>query len=275
MARQSNNISHYSASHTGLAVQVLLEVWAHLGQFRANMVLVGGLAPRFMFKDNTRIAPHCGTMDVDLGLHVAVGRATEYASLREILVADLGFQPGRDRTLPNAQHSFFRTLGNIDVHVDFLTTVYDTPDDIHFRTIEENLRAFETKGLGLALRDPLHVEVRGKLLSGGTTTEIIRVCRPVPFLVLKAIAYESRRKPKDAYDLVYVLQTYQGGGGALARQVRQSESSSPFWNEAIDSLRRHFRSPDENGPVAYGRFLGDRHAATQAFAAVQEFLQAL
>ena len=37
----------YSKEKTELAEKILLEVWACLGEFQKDMVLVGGLAPRY------------------------------------------------------------------------------------------------------------------------------------------------------------------------------------------------------------------------------------
>jgi hypothetical protein len=65
----------YSPEQTELAEQALLEVWSRLGEYHRFLVLVGGLVPRYLV-DQKKAAiqneTHCGTMDVDLGISVAV-----------------------------------------------------------------------------------------------------------------------------------------------------------------------------------------------------------
>jgi hypothetical protein len=157
--------------------------------------------------------------------------------------------------------------------VDFLTTMYDGPPEV-VRAVESQLSAVQVEGLGLALVDPVKVPITGKTLTGGIVTETIQVCRPVPFVILKALAFENRREGKDVHDLVYVLQHAEGGVAGSARSVRESERHAPYFVRALDSLRRNFESPAHDGPVRYANFLGHSpDGAAQAFAAVQEFVQ--
>ena len=60
--------NEYSEEKTELAEKILLEVWACLGEFRKDMVLVGGLVPRYLvrsFSKGREIPVHCGTFDWD------------------------------------------------------------------------------------------------------------------------------------------------------------------------------------------------------------------
>ena len=99
--------------------------------------------------------------------------------------------------------------------------------------------------------------------------------------MLKALAYEKRREPKDVYDLVYVMQfaveTSEtdgiGGPGKLAQLIRDEEARQDSFAHAVDSLQRHFSSPAENGPIKYAGFVQNTTANIQAYATVQEFLR--
>lgn len=267
----------YDSRHTELAEQVLLEAWSRLGEHRDKMVLVGGLAPRYLVDQQTmraRGASHCGTMDVDLGVSIAVSDARTYRSIRQTLV-DMGFGPGKNGRGRNQLHSFVKNIGGVDVNIDFLTTAYGGPQDSLMRELEDNLRAIQVEGLGLALHEPLTVEVEGTLLSGGQTTERINVCRPIPFVVLKALAFDKRREPKDAYDLVYVMLYALSGARQLARLASPREMSQDSFSNAIAVLENRFSAPTRDGPTLYAQFVGEAGAAAQAYATVREFLAGL
>ena len=248
--------------------------------FTSNLVLVGGLAPRYLVpQDRSLHHPvplHCGTMDVDLAVSLAVADLHTYASIRETLLGSLGFQPGTNRVGAEQHHSFVKTIGGFDVLLDFLTTTYDGPLE-RIRQVEENLSAIQVEGLGLALDCPLEIQVRGKLIEDGLTETTLRVCRLVPFVLLKALALENRRERKDAYDLVYVLRHALGSPKTLALEILENERAAPSFAHAIRFLRASFQSPAHEGPRRYANFFGRIEAdhAVQAFAAVQEFLQAL
>jgi hypothetical protein len=278
MAAKPQDYNEYARGDTELVERVLLEVWASLGEFRQDMVLVGGLAPRYMFGtagDGGTETAHCGTMDIDLGLSVAIADKNTYGQLRSTIIDRLGFRPGTNLRGRDQRHSFVKTVDHVDIYIDFLTAVYGGPANSRMREMEQEISAIQVKGLGLALLDPLKVNISGELLGGGLTTETVNVCRLIPFVVLKALSFADRGEPKDAYDLVYALRNAAGNPAELAKQVREEERESEFWPEMLDSLCRNFESPEHKGAVRYASFLGNVTEAAQAFAAVQGFLQGL
>ena len=269
----------YDATRTELAERVLLEVWGVLGEFHDYLVLVGGLVPQYLVTERRELAatppPHCGTTDVDLGVSLAVTDANTYETILAALTDRLGFEPGRNPAGREQRHSFVKTINGLPINVDFLTTRYDGPPTL-VRALERSLSAIQVEGLGLALTAPLRVTIRGVNLSGAKTSERVNVCRPVPFVVLKALAFEKRRERKDAYDLVYVLRFYKDGPSSLAAEVTAEERAAESFAHAVESLQTRFESTEHDGPIAYAEFV-DREAgaAVQAFAAVQEFLATL
>lgn len=275
MNEKPKQIDGYNANQTERVEHVLLEIWSGLGEYREHFVLVGGLVPRYLVPQNQpNIPKHCGTLDVDLAVSLAVADVRAYASIRARLER-MGLEPGINMRGNEQRHSFIMSREGGPVVVDCLTTKYDGPSEL-VRAVESQLSAIQVEGLGLALIDPVKVLITGKTLTGGIVTETLRVCRPVPFVVLKALAYESRSEGKDVNDLVYVLQHAEGGIARVARTVRDVERNAPSFARALDSLRRNFESPAHDGPVRYAQFLGSSpDGAAKAFATVQEFLQAL
>ncbi len=275
MTEKPRSASGYSADQTERVGQVLLEVWSHLGDYHEHLVLVGGLAPRYLVPQNVPTIPrHCGTLDVDLAVSLAVADVKAYSGIRATLER-LGLEPGVNVRGREQRHSFVMQDASGPVIVDFLTTTYDGPSEL-VRAVETQLSAIQVEGLGLALQDPLHVPIEGKALHGGLMKTTLRVCRPIPFVVLKALAFEKRREGKDVHDLVYILQYTSGGPAGVAREARPEEQCVAAFTHAIATLQDNFRSPAQDGPIRCARFQAESpDAALQAFAAVQEFLQAL
>ncbi len=274
MIDKPKDISGYTPWQADRAERVLLEIWSHLGDYHEHLVLVGGLAPRYLVPQNREDVPkHCGTLDVDLAVSLAVADVKAYAGIRQMLER-IGLRPGTNPRGNEQRHSFIMEDTQGPVIVDFLTTRYDGPNTV-VRTVEKQLSAIQVEGLGLALKDPVTVPLKGESLKGGIVTTTLRVCRPVPFVVLKALAFEKRREGKDVHDLVYILR-YSGGAAELANKVTPEEHEADAFGHAMETLTGNFGSPEDDGPVRYSRFLGgEPDAANQAFAIMQEFLQAL
>jgi hypothetical protein len=270
--------AHYSRERTELAERVLLEAWSRLGDYRQHLVLIGGLVPRYITVQSavsqSQVPRHCGTMDVDLGVSLAVRDLRTYKSIRGTL-SDMGFLPGFNDAGNERLHSFEKEINGININIDFLTTKYDGPEDSLMRGVEEELRAIQVEGLGLAFNDPLIREISGELISGGKTTEMVKICRPIPFVTLKALAFDKRHEPKDSYDLVYVIQNSAGSIRDLAAQITKDEKSAGTFKHSVDILRKRFESIDHDGPVKYGQFVDRPQDAAIAFAAVQDYLRNL
>jgi hypothetical protein len=74
-------------------------------------------------------------------------------------------------------------------------------------------------------------------------------------VVLKALAFAGRGASKDAYDLFYVLQHYEGGLAEIAESIRRLRGE-PAVTDALAVLDREFRRVDATGPTRTGVFLG-------------------
>jgi hypothetical protein len=270
-------ISGYNAAQTGLAERTLVTVWRHIGEYREHLVLIGGLVPRYLVdkvteRDVPPGAGHCGTMDVDLGISLAVTDLKTYESIRDRLINQVRFQRGENDAGKKQKHSFVSTIDGQDINIDFLTTKYEGPEST-IREVEDDLSAIQVEGLGLALTDPVIVNIRAELLTGdGSYTAEVPICRAVPYVVLKALAFSERGERKDAYDLVYTLINHEDGAEAVAREVRDEERNARSFKHAVAEMEKLFASENDNGPVACGNFLSDPVQIAVAYAAVQEFL---
>lgn len=110
------------------------------------------------------------------------------------------------------------------------------------------------------------VEITADLLNGGgRATEIVRYADIVSFTCLKAFAFEHRAEPKDAHDLVYCIEHYEGGANALcaAFGTALEGKHAAVIRDALAKLRVRFidPKPDESylrdGPTAVALFEAD------------------
>jgi hypothetical protein len=65
--------SEYDPRWAALAESAFLTLWSTLGQWHQELVLVGGLVPKYLCGDHTRqrSLPRPATLDVDLGISLA------------------------------------------------------------------------------------------------------------------------------------------------------------------------------------------------------------
>lgn len=104
------------------------------------------------------------------------------------------------------------------------------------------------------------------------------------FLLAKAAAAHSRRKPKDWYDIAYVLLHNDAGGPRhAAERVRSRfEADLASIRTALDDLRDNFADSDAQGAQAYADSFqfdhpdrGHLELAAEAVAAINEFHDAI
>ena len=75
----NTSIRDYNSSLTQKVETALLDIWGRLGEYRDYLVLIGGLAPRYITAPkgtlDYSVSPHCGTMDIDFGVSIALSDA--------------------------------------------------------------------------------------------------------------------------------------------------------------------------------------------------------
>ncbi len=264
-----DTMTGYSSGTTELVERVLLEAWSRLGDYHEYLVLIGGLVPRYICPGVIE-EKHCGSMDVDFGISLAVADVRLYSSIVNTL-KKMGFIPGKNEQGRDRLHSFEKTINGVVLNIDFLTVKYDGPKQSLMRGVTQDLRAIQVEGLGLALNMPLSIPISGELLSGGKIELNIRMCRPFPYVILKALSFENRGEGKDVYDLIYVLRHSAGGPKAVAASATLDESAEQSVQHGLKVLFSRFETIQNDGPVKYGRFVGQPNNAALAYAAVQEF----
>lgn len=270
----------YSRQATLRCERALVTLIGSIGPWSRRVVLVGGLAPRYLVGDlPPGASPHIGTTDVDLVIRLAVEHDFETYKTLATNLKGSGFR------LSRPSFRWTRTVDGALVRVEFLCET-DQVEAGRIYTPRQGtgsgFGALNILGAQLATQDYTEVAVAAERLDGGGLSSVtLRVAGLIPYVVLKILAFQERHHDKDAYDLVYTLVNHPGGGpGAAGRAAAASTvRQSPQVLDALRLLERRFMSADRDGPTAYANFEpypGDTadkaRRANEAVAAVAQFL---
>ena len=244
----------YSSDQLDIVTRACLYVFTKLGDLCDEVAVVGGLVPYLLVDQDdppSLLGTHSGTMDLDLGLALAILDEQRYQDMSTRL-RSAGFSPDVN---DNRKKTLQRWVTNSGPHVtiDFLI-----PPQAGNRQpgrlfhIESDFAAIVTEGLDLAFRDRRSVSLSGYTLSQEQATRNIPVCGPGAFTVLKALAFRNRGENKDAYDLHYVL---SGLGPGVVAQSLASLLPDHRVRRALDIIRDDFIEHDAVGPRRVAQFL--------------------
>ncbi len=268
MTEKPSYASEYRPEQVTLVYQTCLYIATKLGDLLDELVVVGGLVPSLLIPRKSLpqgVDPHIGTMDLDLGLTLALLDAKRYENLTERL-RRAGFGPDT-----NKEGNFTFQRWKIELSKDMKITIdFVIPPSVvndvggKLRNIEKDFAAVITPGLQLAFRDRQKISIEGQTILGGKARREMWVCGPGAFVVLKALAFGTRGEDKDSYDLYYMIRNYGNGVEdvykCLAPLLGDQDSQ-----KALEILKRDFSDLDTIGPLAVAKFLyRDRNDDLQA-----------
>ncbi len=244
--------------HTRAACLYLATILGDL--LTEDLIVIGGLVPGMLIPQDILpegVPPHPGTMDLDLGLKLALLDGSRYAEIAKRL-RQADFEVHRNASgNPVLQTWKIRGSQQQLVTIDFLispSSEASPPSNI--KHLEGDFGAVITPGLELAFDDREFVSMQGVTIMGEQATRDIPVCGPGAFVMLKALAFRNRGEPKDAYDLYYGIRNFGGGVAEVAVRL-SSLRPEPEAERALEILRDDFASPDLLGPVRAALFAGD------------------
>ncbi len=248
----------YSAGQKEAAYKVLGEIVNLLGEYSEHIRIIGGWVPALLYPDSD----HIGSIDVDVLLdQQQIRKAESYRTIKRLLERN-----GYTRH-PEKYFTFVKTilLEGIayDVDVDFLSGRYGG-DGGHVSKHIDGIKALPATGGNFAFEfPPTDVYIEYARPDGALDGGHVKVISIVPYLVMKAAAL-GRGKPKDAYDIYWMIDHYHGGVRALA------EEFIPYRNrELIQTMCRKldekFASAAHAGPVDVSAFLGITDEEEQAY----------
>jgi hypothetical protein len=256
MADKPKHASEYTSEQVELVRAMCLYVATKLGDMMDDLLIVGGLVPSLIV-DQEHLAgdvpPHVGTMDLDVGLQVALLQQGRYRQLTERL-RDAGFEMDKnDAGRPTRQRGAVAQADRVTI--DFLVQpTLEGDRGGKLRDLEPDFAAIIAPGLRCAFRDRRQVTLRGKTLFGEKATREIWVCDAGAYVVLEALAFDSRGANKDAYDLSHVVRNYGSGPADVASKLQPLLDDADA-QRALTVLKRDFSEPDALGPMRVAAFV--------------------
>ena len=227
--------------------KALFEAWDSLEKFRADLVVVGGLAVHYHARGKVDpLYMGAPTLDVDFGISLGTDAGMKGTVQFDLLQAgyeDFGNRMGK-------------RLENGDLlYIDFLTE--HPPSEQGSRSVSD-ITASICPGINRALEDRHFVEIGGIDRFGDDRVFRIPICGIGPLLVLKLNAFAKRKnekRGKDAYDILVVVTSYSGGVAAAVRAFHdEKQKGNPGMQVALETLVRDFSGSDGAGPTLARRF---------------------
>lgn len=259
----------YETPVTEACERVLVTLLRGLGPWKDSVYLVGGLTPRYLVTARPPKVPrHAGTGDVDVVVDMGLLTDMEaYATLEDNLLRMKFERAVNEKGDKVSWRWQTKVDGGATLVLEFLA---DSPKLSGGKVTElptdSQVTAINIPHASIVFDHHETKEITAELLDGGgRATEIVRHADIVSFTCLKAFAFDQRFERKDAHDLVYCLEHYEGGVDAVHALFRAALDGKhgDVIREALSRLAARFcdANPDESylrdGPVAVARFEDD------------------
>ena len=260
---QRRTVLEYAPETYERVQQALLHVSTVLGDWMEQITVIGGIVPSLLVPPSqlpVDAEAHPGTTDLDLALQLKVLTAEGYASISELL-RYAGYRPV-EKQEDTIRRQTWRTdpkFGPV-VTIDFLIARSPKhPREVKVQNLERDFAALIADGIQLVERDRRKIRISGRTIRGEQAERDIWVCGPASFVVLKARAIHLREKPKDAFDLHYILENLDGGIEAIVTVFRAFMDDGDAV-ESVGFLRQAYGTHEGIGPSRAARFLyGERN----------------
>ncbi|CAH2399262.1 antitoxin [Mesorhizobium escarrei] len=258
--------SGYKSEVTENCERVLVTLLRGLGPWKDSVYLVGGLTPRYLVKAKPPEVPaHAGTGDVDIVVELQMLADTgAYHSLEENF-KKLKFERGENA---QGEKVSWRWQANTETGATIiLELLADDPalkgGKVQPLPTEGNISALNIPHSSMVF-DHYEAKVISAELLGenGVATETIRHADIVSFTCLKSYALDQRHERKDAHDLVYCLEHFDGGleGAVKAFRAALGGRHKEAVATALQILEKRFTDDGKtegytkDGPVAVAKF---------------------
>jgi hypothetical protein len=213
------------------------------------LVVLGGLVPEVLSRDDGLIPAHLGTTDVDVLLITHVDPDADLGGVERALER-MGFKAD------NAEGWRWRgPVAGAPVKLEFLC---DLPDHAEHEVICPRrcttLAAVNLRGTGYVARDFAWEELSGKLADGTLVTVHVRFAGLQGYLLSKCVAVRTRGATKDYYDLAYVLLHNRAGGPEQAAQLLlggELAPDLPALRSTFLEVRERFANTTDIGALGY------------------------
>ena len=260
------------------AEEALVRVVHHYGS-KPEFVVLGGLVPELLCSASPH--QHAGTTDIDVQVNLEIECGAVNTERLERALRNAEFEPDSERVWRwRAMSEEVRAV----VKFELLADRDDQPAGANFVFDNcEQLGAANLRGTKYAVED-IEVRTLTARIGGDRLSAKINVTGVAGFLLAKCAAAHSRRKPKDWYDIAFVLLHNNLGGPTDAANavIDKFGGNIEALDTALKELAANFADKHSQGPAAYAdQMLSDDPGLDRAtliadsIVAVGEFCNAL
>lgn len=231
------------------AEAALVRIVHHYGG-RPEFVVFGGLVPELLCSGSPH--RHAGTTDIDVQVNLEIACGSVHTKRLEQALIKAQFVPTNERIWQwvTDNPSTVKTVVKFEMLADLESVV--AGETLKFDGCDQ-LGAVNLRGTRFAIRDIVERELQSSI--GDVPYAVkISVTGLAGFLLAKTAAAYSRSKPKDWYDVAFVLLHNDAGGPkAAALEVRRifGKELVGAIRTALDELFANFQSTNNQGPQAY------------------------
>ncbi len=239
----------YDDASVEAAKSAIIELMRVLGEYREEIVLVGGWVPFFSIDaPEDPLDRHPGSADVDIVLNHQELEEAGYETIARRLEA-AGYEP-----IGEQPFQFSKTVNGVVVDIDLLAGQYAGTGKKHRTQKIQDVKARKARGADLVFQiNPDKREISGRLPDGSHDRVVVPIASVVPFIIMKCFAIDDRMKPKDPFDIWYVVKRYPGGIDALIETFRP-HLDYKLVKQGLEILVRKFERFDSWAPTQVGKF---------------------
>ena len=243
--------SDYGQPEVQACFSVMVEIITVLGEYRDNIVLIGGNVPPLLIPSAKE--KHPGSLDVDLALDFKNISSTAYKTIVKTLLSRGYYQTGEQPFI------FYRDIGiepgkKATVQIDLLAGEYGGTGKNRRHQKVQDAQARKARGCDLIFNAPLKVKIKGTLPNGAINEVTINIPSAGPFLVTKGMALWDRLKEKDAFDIFFCCRYFPGGIEALAETIKPVIGNK-LAKEGLGKIKAKFNEVNGIGPVGVADFM--------------------
>ena len=168
----------YNQISVKAAYSVLIEVARIIGEYRDNIVFIGGWIPQLLFQNETEM--HTGSIDIDLALDHRQITDDGYKGIHDLLV-DRGYRQGKQ---PFIFHRTVEIEGmEVSVQVDLLSGEYEGTGKRHRHQRIQEIRARKVR----ASLSIIVCHCDWELWHNGSVLFLFKLTTPVQIAVLNRL----------------------------------------------------------------------------------------
>lgn len=238
----------YTESQKEAAHRILIELINLFDEYKDDIRIVGGWVPDLMFPNQE----HVGSVDVDILINHLTLQDSGYLSMQKILLKN------RYKEHPEKYFSFIKDV-EIDgviytVDVDILAGIYGGTSLKKRSQHVQGIRALKATGGNFAFEfPPQKIKIETKRPDGALDVATINVIAVVPYMIMKTAAL-GRGKPKDSYDIYFIIKHYTGGVYTLAKEF-SNVLDRQIVMDMKQKLSEKFASINHAGPKDISDFM--------------------